>query len=124
MAVLYYPSSYVPVAEDEMVYIDGGASENSRIYDAIIAVAFGTKYAMDTAKSRHEKRLQQEYEQATGLSAVGFDGSPTSDYANYKKRSELQGRDKASDTYTAFSIWVGILGIGSLFILTSIYPSD
>lgn len=132
MAALYYPSSYALVAEDEMVYIDGGASENSRIYDAfklcvgvaIIAVAFGTKYAMDTAESRHEKRLQQEYEQATGLSAMGFDGSPTSDYANYKMRSELQGRDKASDTYMAFSIWVGILGIGSLFILTSIYPSD
>ncbi|MDD6559328.1 MAG: hypothetical protein PUF15_10595 [Faecalibacterium prausnitzii] len=131
MTTLHYPSNYAPVAEEEMVYIDGGA-ESSQVYDAfkicvgvaIVAIAFGTKYALDKAESRHEKRLQQEYEQATSLPAMSSDGAPTSDYANYKMRSELQGRDKASDTYMAFSIWVGLLGLSSLYVLTSIYPSD
>lgn len=113
MNTMIYPACFAPVVEEEMVYITGGAeaslstTENDPIYTGIMLATMigsfiGVVAIIGAINDGREKRLRTKYEEQTGLSAVDEAGNLTSDFSNYKKRAEGQGRDVAA----SFSVGV------------------
>ena len=102
METMLYPTQFVPVAEEEMTYISGGADDilfNIVVGGAAlaaIAVPIGIAVVYDKVNTT---RLRGSYESETGLSAVDETGAFTTDFENYKQRSNMQGRSWLSGVY-------------------------
>ena len=88
-----------------MIYTAGGASANDVPDQTFWRIALGVVIVVGIvggiAQYRYEKtqrRLREQYEAETGLSAVSSYGTLTSDFKNYQKRAEEQGRDAEAQT--------------------------
>lgn len=95
-----YPHCFSFLTEEEMVYTTGGTSASDVPDQTFWRIAMGVVIVVGIvggiAQYKYEKterRLREQYEAETGLSAVSSHGTLTSDFKNYQKRAEEQGRD-------------------------------
>lgn len=119
-----YPQSYALIPEEEMVYLGGGADSSNDVGNDISGpigvfaiLGFGAACIGLMIYSASENRIRREYENKFGISSRNADGTDTTDYLNYNKRTYNQNRNVAA-TKSLFTAGGLLLFAGLAFTLS------